>query len=169
MPRYMNISMDFGEGERMSRLFSLMEATVRDLRPAWERVAEELGPAIDNEAFIPEGPGWAQLADITVEQRQDRIDRGEIAVGPRHPILQQTGAMRESLVNRNARGHVEVITKDSMSYGTDIPYAIVHQEGLGHVPQRQILQAEQLAPVVSRVFEDLIPIWVRRAISRGRK
>ncbi|MCP5059554.1 MAG: hypothetical protein GY937_22855 [bacterium] len=145
-----------------------MESTIRDLRPVWERVADELGPVIDREAFEHEGPGWPQLAELTVEQRQGRIERGEILVGPRHPILQQTGVMRESLVHRNARGHVESFEADRMSYGTEIPYAIAHQEGIG-VPQRKILQAEQLAPVVSRVFEDQIPIWVRRAISRGRR
>jgi hypothetical protein len=167
MPRYVNITMDFADGERMSRLFSLMERSIRDLSPVYERVAEELGPAIDGEAFGPEGPGWQDLAPATVEMRQDRIDRGEISVGADHPILQQSGVMRESLVSRNARGHVEDIRPDGMTYGTDVPYAIVHQEGLGGIPRRKILQAAQLAPVVSRVLEDEIPVWVRRAISAG--
>ena len=168
MPRYMHITMDFAEGERLSRLFPLMETAIRDLRPVYERVADELGPAIDQEAFDPEGPGWDELADFTVEQRQGRIDRGEINVGARHPILQQTGDLRASLTQRNARGHVEDIGPERMTYGTDIPYAIAHQEGLG-VPQRKILQASQLAPVVSRVFEDEIPTWVRRVISAGKR
>ena len=168
MPRYFEISMDFADGERMSRMFPLLERTVKDLRPVFEEVAEVLGPAIAREACDPEGPGWPDLAEATVEQRQDRIDRGEISVGPRHPILHQTGVMRESLVNRHAAGHVEDIRSDGMTYGTSVPYAIAHQEGI-RVPQRKILQAAQLAPVVSRVFEDQIPVWIRRAISGGTR
>jgi hypothetical protein len=168
MPRYVAISMDFGEGERMSRMFPLMERAIRDLRPVYERVAEELGPAIDSLAFIPEGPDWLELADATIEQRQDRIDAGEISVGAEHPILQQTGDLRASLVERNAAGHIETIGPERMSYGSDIPYAIAHQEGI-RVPQRKILQGRHLTPIVSRVFEDEIPIWVRRAISQGRR
>lgn len=166
MPRYFNIAMDFADGERMDRLFPLLERTVQDLRPVWENVAEALGPAIEQEAFDPEGPGWQELAEATVEQRQDRIDRGEISVGPRHPILQQTGVLKESLVNRHAAGHVESFSDSRMTYGTDVPYALAHQEGIG-VPQRKILQARQLAPVVSRVFEDEVPVWMRRVISQG--
>jgi len=170
MAQWVNISMDFAEGERMDRMFKLLDDRVTDLRPVFERVAEELGPAIDGEAFLPEGPGWQQLAPATVEQRRRRIAHGEISVGARHPILQQTGVLRESLTDRNARGHVESIEHDRMTYGTDVPYALVHQDGSddGSIPQRKILNAEQLAPVVSRVFEDEMTAAVRRDISQGR-
>lgn len=45
-----------------------------------------------------------------------------------HPTLDSSGELRESLLPGNL-GHVEDIQPDSLTWGTDLPYAGIHQEG----------------------------------------
>jgi len=163
MARWVSFTYQLDDVQRMARMFPLLDETAEDLSDIFEDVAAALGPAIEAR-FDAEGPGWKQLAPATVAERRWRIARGEISVGPAHPILEQTGALRRSLVRRNARGHVERIEAREMEYGTSIEYAPVHQYGGVRVPQRMILDARELFPVISRVFEDAIPTKVRRAV-----
>ena len=162
--RWVHITWDF-DGGLMSRLFPMLDEQIVDLSGTFEKVADALGPAIAH-TFDQEGPGWAQLRPSTVRQRELRIRRGRIDVGPRHPILQQTRALKRSLTVPGAPGHHRRIDRQYMSYGSTISYGGYHQRGTRKMVKRPPLDAERLTPVVSLVFEDEIPVSLRRAVRR---
>lgn len=72
----------------------------------------------------PNGSPWAPLAPVTVKNKGHSI------------ILIETTEMFKSVTNRKHSGHVETITPDSLSWGTDDPKAVFHKEGTSRMPQR---------------------------------
>lgn len=83
-------------------------------------------------------------------------------VGDAHPILYRTGRLEKSLADRNHPEHLEFITARALAYGSMVPYALVHEQGRGHVPQRQLTNSEVIYMAVSRAFTDAMPVEFRR-------
>lgn len=75
----------------------------------------------------PSGRRWPELSPATVARKGH------------DQILVDSTALRKSVVMRNAPGHVEQIGKDKIVYGTDVNYAVFHQEGTSRMPQREFL------------------------------
>lgn len=163
MAAYVDFRLSLDSQQRLARIYPLLEKTLSDMRPVFSRIMGELPRAV-RETFDAEGPGWKQLAPFTVRMREQRIRRGEISVAPAHPILVQTGALRESLISKTAFGHFERAEKTGMVWGTTIAYATKHQYGTGRVPQRRILNGGRIIPLVSRILENEIPDYIRRAV-----
>jgi phage gpG-like protein len=67
------------------------------------------------------GTPWAPLAPST-RRRRDRAGA---------PLLDVTGALRNSLTDSGAPGSIEEISGDSLLIGTTVPYASFHQYGAG--------------------------------------
>lgn len=59
------------------------------------------------------------------------------------PILTLTGDLRNSLTEENAEGAILRITEDNLEIGTEIEYAIYHQEGRGNLPERRPLRLSE--------------------------
>ncbi len=75
----------------------------------------------------PMGNPWKELSPVTVKKKG-------------HPvILIETNRMRSSVVNRRNANHVEEITTDALTFGTDDEKATFHQEGTDRIPQRQFM------------------------------
>lgn len=103
---------------------------LEDATPAFDAVAEEL--VVDNRAqFASEGQfasnGWSPLSPKYRDWKMKRY--------PGKPILELTGALKESLTERPFG--VERINKMSMSVGTGVPYSRFHQNGTSSMPQRR--------------------------------
>jgi phage gpG-like protein len=45
-----------------------------------------------------------------------------------HPTLHVSGALEESLTGRGS-GHIETVAPNEATYGTNVPYSAIHQEG----------------------------------------
>ena len=153
----MTFQMTLDSEQRLARIYPLLKETLTDLRPVFGRISVGLERGV-RETFAQEGPGWKELAPFTVRMR---LARG---FGGSHPILVQTGALRESLLSKTAFGHYERLEKGGMVWGTTIPYAAQHQYGTSKIPQRRILEGSRLIPMVSKILADEIPVEVRRAV-----
>ena len=130
-------------------------ADLEDMAPFAE-AARELFYKVEQERFNQEGPGWAQLAPSTLENKA--------RYGQRSSILQATGALMESLTHADASGAVfiPIMGGDdaSVTLGTNLQpsrpgrgwegtaLAWFHQHGTSKMPAR---------PVIDPTGADLIP------------
>ena len=99
------------------------QASLGDFSPAFASIADDFGGMIA-EQFATQGESggtpWADLAPSTLRRK-----KGEGC------ILNSTGALYQSLVDPLAPDHLAVEDKLSLSVGTDLSYAMFHQEGAG--------------------------------------
>ncbi len=84
----------------------------------------------------PSGSPWEPLSPVTVARKGHDT------------ILVDSTAMRKSVVLRDAPHHIERIGRnasgeDEIVYGTDVTYAVFHQEGTGRTPQREFLGLDE--------------------------
>jgi phage gpG-like protein len=100
------------------------ELSLSDQSPALRNIADDLREMIAAQ-FATEGRAggtpWAPLADTTLRKSR----------GSRSGILNLNGALRGSLVERAAPGHVEELDAQSLLFGSRLPYALFHQTGTG--------------------------------------
>lgn len=76
----------------------------------------------------PVGEGWPALSPITVKQKGHSR------------ILYRTGRMMESLATKtkdSVREKWDETKNHGISFGTDVPYAVFHQDGTADIPQRE--------------------------------
>lgn len=126
-----------------------------NLGPLWDRFEREMS-AIQAERFASEGYGeWPALAESTLA---DRARRG-FAAGP---ILQRTRTLRDSLVDPAQASRT---TPRTMTWGTDVDYAILHQDPPtpGRPPQRTVLD---LRVEDRRRLETQMVSWVNDLAAR---
>ena len=97
--------------------------------------------------FKAEGPGWAPLSDKTLARRRKK--------GRGAKILRDEGRLFNSLISQFGEGAVYKLEKRTLTAGTNLPYAAVHQYGSKekNIPRRPILPSEkQLSPMIQRTL-----------------
>lgn len=99
-------------------------------RDLWERIKPVLS-RIEQERWDNEGPGWAALAQSTLEQKSRR--------GYPSDILVATGDLRDSLVDPSRAAREE---GRALVWATDVPYAGYHQDGTTRMPARPIIEID---------------------------
>ena len=117
-----------------------------DMTPLLKRLGQA-AQRMMSEKFRQEGPGWAELADSTLDRR--RKD------GKGAQILRDTGRLFLSLTDSND-GSVYELTDKMLVLGTNLKYAAVHQFGSRdqRIPARPFMpDPSELAPMFSRVIE----------------
>jgi phage gpG-like protein len=67
------------------------------------------------------GEKWPELA---ISTQRDRARHG---FPPKHPILQRTHRLMDSLTRAVDPDHIEEPSADSLRFGTRVPYAVYHQ------------------------------------------
>ena len=112
-----------------------MGVRAKDVRKVSTRVRKIYRRA-EKQRFDTRGPGWAPLAQSTIERKA----RGNM--DPR--ILRARGDLYDSLVKSRAENQVNVKRPDSFRFGTSVPYARYHEyakkmSGPGHVPTRELV------------------------------
>lgn len=111
----------FSADARTQRALSFMadlRASIADLRPLYEEVLEPAFYAEREEDFASQGArvgGWIEL--------EERYRAWKAIHYPGKPILQLTGALKDSLTKQGATGQVRRIDGRSMEIGTDLVYA----------------------------------------------
>jgi hypothetical protein len=80
--------------------------------------------------FDREGPGWAPLKPETVAAKE----RAGLATR----ILEATGAGRDSLTEAGG-DNVEVVTNDTLVFGSSLARMKLHDTGTSRMPQRKIV------------------------------
>lgn len=101
--------------------------SIRSLEPAWEEVGEDLlGDFAQNMVrgggFFGGGSKWPPLAASTIKEKQ-RLGYGAM------PIMWRSGALAESLAEKDAPGNIFMVGPNSLVVGTSIFYAAFHQSG----------------------------------------
>jgi hypothetical protein len=114
-------------------------------------------------AFIARGNGtWAPLAESTVKKRRKQSD----------VPLRNNGILLSALSLGNAGNHAKII-ENGVEYGfSDSPYpgsnktirqiAVMHDQGLGNNPKRQILN-EPTENLIQSMAKDLVRSLEKRA------
>lgn len=131
---------DRGVVAGLSRLAERMEDMSPVMREVGDAVREASMDAFKREAS-PEGAKWPPLSPATIRRR-----RG----GPVHRILQDTGALRQSIVKR-LEGNRSVIV------GARVEYAPFHQFGTKRMPARPFLG---VSPATREEIMDVIDDWL---------
>lgn len=130
---------------------------VGDLRPAFIQIAREFYKA-NKAIFALKGPGqYEDFTGPTIAQtwknpgRPDkRVRDGNLtayqyakqkATGlPKgYPLLKFSGALEGSLTNESDPKTVNIVSKESLTIGTTVPYGKFHQYGTRKMPMRPIL------------------------------
>lgn len=119
------------EGEtQVDRTLARFADNVGDARPAWEALAAKFARA-ERRQFATEGAyasgGWAPLSPKYAAWKERHY--------PGRPILELTGALKDSLTRRPFG--VEVIEPGYMVLGSGIDYGKYHQAGGGRLPRRR--------------------------------
>lgn len=126
-----------------------------DFTPVFRKAMYDLES--DHRAFFagehtPDGTPWFPLAESTLRRRGHRgfFERGELLAGVKGaglihaPILRDTGRLAKSLTSGGLTSDGESVREiinegpnKGFSFGTSVPYGIIHQEGAGRIPQRE--------------------------------
>jgi len=102
---------------------SVLQAQLGDFSPSMALMAEDFRQMVAEQfasGGVAGGTPWAALAPSTLKRK-----RGGGG------ILQNTGALLDSLIDPEAPEHVEAIDNLSLAVGTELPYATFHQTGAG--------------------------------------
>lgn len=121
---------------------SRMQARVSDTKPAWTKVAAYIMGKTKSR-FENQGPGWDELSqDWVIWKINHQFDAR---------ILFQhiPGRLFESVTKLGAEHQHLVITNDGIEFGSDLPYAAIHQHGGksargGTIPARPYLVINKL-------------------------
>lgn len=132
MAKGAHVEIEIDGKAEFSRTFSRLDANFDDLTPIWPAVRSKFYE-IETQQFDSEGDKggsgrWQALSARYAAQK--------VATYGDKPILEATGALRESLTSDGA-GSYYWADKHEVAIGTTIPYAMYHQRGVGKLPQRK--------------------------------
>lgn len=119
------------EGEtQIDRTLARFSEAASDARPLWDALADRFA-AMERRQFDTEGAygsgGWPALSPDYAAWKAAHY--------PGKPILERSGALRESLTRRPFG--VEVIDARAIAVGSGIDYGRFHQAGADNLPQRR--------------------------------
>lgn len=118
--------------ETVSRAFNRVDQFISDFRNIWPAVIEEFYK-IESEQFGSEGSQGASGHYAALSKPYERFKAIHF---PGKPILQATGALKDSLTGPDALDSILRPEADQLTIGTGLPYAIWHQRGTGRMPSR---------------------------------
>lgn len=138
--------------ETVEKALEAFESALADNRPALAEIADDFREMI-SEQFATEGRAggtpWAPLALRTLRRRR----------GAGSTILYSTGALERSFLDPLAAGRVEELEEQSLTLGSNLPYARYHQTGTRRMPARPIVvlsgaRSERWMEIVRRGIEE---------------
>ncbi|MBZ5516844.1 MAG: phage virion morphogenesis protein [Acidobacteriia bacterium] len=140
--------------EAVDKALGNFQAALADQVPALQAIADDFR-AMLAEQFASEGRAEGTPWPPRARRGGPRSRPGQ-AQGL--PLLVRTGALRDSLVEAEAPGHVEEFDATSLTLGTRVPYAMFHQFGTRYMPARPIIvlggeRSERWVEMVRRAVE----------------
>ena len=121
---------------QFSRAFETAGEQLKDLSKPFGLMADDFYQTMVNvfeaEGAFEERTKWQDLSPAYARWKERHY--------PGRKILELTGRMKDSLINRSMSDSVLEITPSEMSVGTRVPYAIFHQTGTPKMPMRKIIE-----------------------------
>jgi len=117
-----------------------------DTMPVWPEL-NGIFHADEERRFASSGPGWAQLAQGTLENKA--------RLGQSSAILRATERLKRSLTT--AAGIEPSARPGEIRFGTDVPYARFHQFGTVNMPRREVVG---ISPVAARAMVQVLSRWI---------
>jgi hypothetical protein len=134
-------------GEMFADVAGVVERTDYSalLREFRYSIANEKAEMFENQSDVHGNP-WASLAESTIQKKGHDT------------ILVETGALRTSLVDVDGEGNFNEVDSHSLTYGSLVPYALVHESAYGNRPARPTLgiSAELMAEFEQKVLDRTI-------------
>ncbi len=158
--------------ETLTKGLANFQAALADNAPALAEIADDFRAMIADQ-FSTEGRAggtpWPPLAPPA------RRGTGVPPVNTRRmrlPLV-RTGALRDSLVDPDAPMHVEEVDAQSVSLGTRVPYAILHQLGTRRMPGRPIIvlsdeRSAQWTEIVRSAIEQTAALLGAKEMAGGK-
>lgn len=129
---------------------------VVDWEEAWPEVAQHLARGakrqFDSGGAYGSG-GWTALAPSTLSAKRRR--------GQPDDILRATGELEDSLTVEDHPAHLQILSPDSLWWGTLVPHAKYHQHGTANMPMRKVIEP----PEGSRRY--LVRVLQKRALANA--
>ncbi len=133
MPGHLRISYDVWGDDLVEHNLLGIGDRLENAEPAFHEIADDLRN-MERHLFATED-SWAPLAESTLAYKRRR--------GLSSKILQATTEMRRSLTEKRHGGGFEIVTPDSLYFGTSISYAHFHKTGTRNMPKRDPLIVEE--------------------------
>ncbi len=131
-----NIKFVVDNETQLSRAFETSIARFLNLTIPFNKMAEDFYQSMTGvfaaEGAFEERPRWQDLSPAYALWKSRNY--------PGRKILERTGRLKKSLTNRGGSDSVLNITPKSLSVGTKVPYAILHQKGTNRLPMRKIIE-----------------------------
>jgi phage gpG-like protein len=122
MPTYIKIQL--AGGIEVTKRINGVVGSLKDMRKGFKKIGDDFR---ETEEKIFNGQGaygsrgrWSELTPLYRNWKSVNY--------PGKPILQMTGSLKNSLTKKTS-GHVEIITKNSITLGSTNPTFIYHQKG----------------------------------------
>jgi phage gpG-like protein len=150
-----DISLDVFGDVQLKRKILRIGDRAEDAAPALRGLADYFR-GIESEQFATQGQsgsgGWPELKPSTIRKRL--AGRRDASVGRFRSastgrfqsrsqataslkILDDTGALKDSLTDAGDEQHIERVSRDELAFGTIVPYARFHQMGTSRMDQRR--------------------------------
>jgi len=128
-----NITWSIAGQEQLNRTLGQMVEKSTSFRELWlSQEFKDILYGAEKQQFATEGShgsgGWAPLSPEYAAQKAK--------THPGKPILQREGHLWRSLTDPNADGAVYAASNKTLTWGTQVPYAIFHQTGTANMPDR---------------------------------
>lgn len=108
-----------------------------DIEPALESIASDMrvqaGRAFDSRG-LTSGTAWPPLQDSTISRKLR--DKNAKTRANAHRILHATERLRKSLTSESHNEHISRVDRNSLEFGTSVPYAGFHQTGTRNMSAR---------------------------------
>ena len=153
-----------GVREIHAKLEQARRSVFLDMRPLFEILASDF---YKDEKRIFQLKSKGKYQDLSKKYKERKRKK----YGFIYPILFATGRLARSLLSRNTRDSVNIITPKHMIIGTKVPYAIFHnsqQRPRRKMPYRMIWDETEGGPL-SRRWKRSTDRWLEKAMGAALK
>jgi phage gpG-like protein len=134
----LNLSIRIAGEAAMARGVARFTEGLADYRPLWGAIEDDFYAA-EQEQFRTEGAGmalhWTALSASYAKWKETHF--------PGRLILERTGDLRHSLTDRRDPNALCIEERETLTLGTNIPFAIFHQQGTSKMPARPVMPAPE--------------------------
>jgi len=156
------------ELQQVYKLVNQPLLSIKDLRPAWLVIRNDLRNVVWKQQFETEGgyagSGWEPLSDKYAAWKEKHY--------PGKPILQLTGQLKKSFTEdfRGSNGgYYQLLAPSFMEVGSDLKVGkynlgLLHQTGTENMPARKVVE---LTSREHKLYPEIIVEYIYKSMDKG--